>query len=118
MTMIRTALALAATVLLTPGVGAEEPHPHHFAPDVNAFHAVLAPVWHAPAGEMRLKQACAKAPRLETLARRIRSTDAKALLAATTRMKAQCRTAPTLVEPRLGEVHDAFHDLIGHKPQA
>lgn len=96
--------------------GAEEPGRHHhaFSQDVAAFHGVLAPVWHRPAGPGRAKAACAKAGKMLHLAREIRSGDASALVSTSAALQQACRRDKPQVEARLTEVHDAFHGLIEH----
>lgn len=91
---------------------AEEHHHHHFAKDVDAFHAVLAPVWHARPGPERLPNACAKVDELGRLATAIRSTDASKLVASITTMKAACQGKGD-VDGAFYDVHEAFHHLIG-----
>lgn len=107
---------LAATLLAGSAFAAEPPehHPHHhaFAQDVDAFHAALAPLWHARPGKERTRNACAKAADLETLAGNIRSADAKPLLGSIAAFKKQCQTSPGKVDAAFSDVHDAFHHLI------
>lgn len=89
-----------------------EGHHHSFPRDVDAFHAVLAPLWHQPAGIGRLQEACAQAPKLEGVARQIRSRNAEALVTAIANLKTRCQSAPDDAEAALTAVHDAFHGLI------
>lgn len=106
----------AAATLALGGAVAQEHHHHRFAPDVDAFHAVLAPVWHAKPGKPRLRDACAKAGRMETLAGDIRSTDAVGLRAAIATLKTTCKAKPADVAGALHDVHEAFHRLIEAAP--
>lgn len=113
-TPIAKTLLIAATPLLFgSAIAQEHRHHHHFAPDVDAFHAVLAPVWHANPGPKRAQDACAKAGRMAALAEDIRSADAAALRTAITALKTTCETKPAEVDSALHDVHEAFHDLIG-----
>lgn len=110
-------IALFAAALLSGGAFAAEPpghHAHHhaFAPDVDAFHAVLAPLWHARPGKERSRNTCAQVGQLETLAGNIRSADAKPLLGSIAVLKKQCRTAPGNIDAAFFDVHEAFHRLI------
>lgn len=108
----RMLIAVAAVQWLGVAV-AQEPHAHHrFAPDVDAFHAVLAPVWHARPGKERSRDACAKASRMEVLANDIRSADASALRASVAALMGKCKGKPRDVDGALHDVHEAFHRLI------
>lgn len=111
-----TLLALAATLPLGTALAQEHHHHHRFAPDIDAFHAVLAPVWHAQPGEARAQDACAKAGRMASLAADIRSTDAAALRTAIAALQATCAGKPAGVDGALYEVHEEFHRLIEHRP--
>lgn len=107
-----TLLAAAATLWLGAAAAQGQRHHHEFAPDVDAFHAVLAPVWHARPGKQRSRDACAKAGRMETLVSEIRSADAAALRDAIAALKTTCKTKPADVDGALHDVHEAFHRLI------
>ncbi|NTV68656.1 MAG: hypothetical protein HGA71_00780 [Azonexaceae bacterium] len=99
-------------------VAAEEAHHphHHMARDVDAFHAVLAPVWHARPGPERSRNACAKAPEMAALAGKIRSTDASALNASMSVLSKVCQDGKGEIDASLFDVHEAFHRLIDGKP--
>lgn len=110
-------VAIAATLFAGSAV-AENPHEkhtHHFAKDVDAFHAALAPLWHARAGKKRSQNACAQAGKLEALAKDIHSGDAKMLVASIVDLKAQCQANPGNIDATFSEVHEAFHRLIEPK---
>lgn len=92
---------------------AEDHHHHHFSKDVDAFHSVLAPVWHARPGPERLPNACAKVDELGRLASDIRSTDATKLVASIATMKTACQGKQGDVDGAFHDVHEAFHHLIG-----
>lgn len=92
---------------------ADDHHHHHFAKDIEAFHAVLAPVWHARPGPERLPNACAKVDELGRLASDIRSSDAAKLVASIATMKTACQGKPGDVDGAFRDVHEAFHQLIG-----
>lgn len=92
-----------------------ERHMHRFARDIDAFHAALAPLWHAPAGKERAQNVCAQAPKLEILAKEVHSGDAKPLLASVTALKAQCQANPADIDAAFSQVHDAFHHLVAHQ---
>jgi type IV secretory pathway TrbL component len=109
-------VVIAAT-LLAGSAGAEgqhEGHAHHLAKEVDAFHAALAPLWHAPAGRERSRQVCAQAPKLASLAQAIRSGDSKPLLASLVALKAQCQANPADIDGVFSDVHEAFHRLAEH----
>lgn len=113
-----TRIALIAAALLMGGSALAEDkraqHPHAFAKDVDALHAALAPLWHAPPGKERARNVCAQAERLEGLSRDIRSGDTKAMLASLAGLKAQCVANPAEIDAVFAKVHDAFHDLAEH----
>ena len=94
-------------------------HMHHnFAKDVDAFHAVLAPIWHARPGPARTQDACAKAGEMARLANEIRSKDASQLVASITVLKAKCGNEKGNVDGAFHDVHEAFHHLIDMRPAA
>jgi hypothetical protein len=89
-----------------------ENHSHAFPKDIDAFHATLAPLWHAQAGKQRSESVCAQAGKLESLASEIRKADTKALVASVTALKAQCKASPTNIDSAFSDVHDAFHRVM------
>lgn len=109
-------LAVCSALLVTAALAESQGHNHHhhhdFPKDVEAFHAVLAPVWHARPGKQRLLDACTKAPEMETLAKNIQSADAKPLVATIQTLKAKCKSKPGDVDAAFFDVHEAFHHLI------
>ncbi len=108
----KTLLAAAAIQWCSAAVAQEHRHHHEFPPDVDAFHAVLVPVWHARPGKERSRDACAKAGRMETLAKDIRSANAAALRDTVAALKATCKNKPADVDGALHDVHEAFHRII------
>ena len=108
------ALALSVALGAVVQVHASDEHKHKLAPDVDAFHNLLAPLWHTPAGAQRAVLACAKAAQLAALARQIRSSDAQALVQATDGFEQTCRTKPADTDASFTQLHDAFHRLIEH----
>ena len=119
MPKIYTKLIVAIVAVLFAGsaIGEEkgEKHKHNFAKDVDALHAVLAPLWHARPGKERSQNVCAQAHKLESLAKEIHSGDAKALLVSIAALKAQCQASPSDIDAAFSQVHDAFHHLAEHK---
>lgn len=109
-----SAVVAAALFCFCAVATANEPHHAHegMAADVDAFHAVLAPVWHARPGKARTQNACAKAREMGRLARDIRSRDAKALAASVGQLEAACGKRGGDVDGALFDVHEAFHRLI------
>jgi hypothetical protein len=107
-------IAVIVTTLMVGSAIAEEQHEDHahsFAKDVDAFHAALAPLWHARPGKERSQNVCAQAGKLESLATDIHNGNTKPLLASITALKAQCQTSPTKIDAAFAEVHEAFHRL-------
>lgn len=108
-------IAVVLAALWAGGAAAQgfrEPHPHDFAKDVDAFHSILAPVWHMPLGKERSRRACAQADNLQAAAGAIRSADATQLSGAVSAFKAQCQGNPAQVDAAFAQVHDAFHHLM------
>ena len=112
-------LLLTATTALWFGTATADEHGHahpSFAPDVDAFHSVLAPIWHARPGKARLRDACAQADEMGKRAGAIRSADASALIAAVTRLQVTCKSQPAGIDSAFFDVHEAFHGLIDAHP--
>lgn len=112
---IQLSVACVMGSLLGAAIADEHHHMHRFPKDVDAFHAVLAPIWHSAPGKERLQAACAKANEMEGLAKRIRSTDATELLGSVGVLKTKCQGEQGVVEAAFGDVHEAFHHLIEPK---
>lgn len=110
-------LLVVATFLGGSALADEHGHMHHkFPKDIDAFHAVLAPVWHARPGPERTQDACAKAGEMARLANEIRSTDASQLVASISGLKSKCGSYKGEVDVALYDVHEAFHHLIDMRP--
>jgi hypothetical protein len=107
-------VVIAAALLTATSMAQDnhENHAHDFSRDVDAFHAVLAPLWHSRQGKERSRQVCAQAQKLENLANGIHSGDAKKLLASIAALRAQCQARPTDIDASFSDVHEAFHCLI------
>jgi len=115
----RTILVVAMAVGIGAAVADEHGHAHpHFAPDVDAFHSLLAPIWHARPGKARTREACAKAGEMAKSAGEIRSTDASALVASIGRLQTACKGKPAGIDGAFHDVHEAFHQLIDAHPPA
>lgn len=115
----RMFLAVTTVLWVSGAVAENDAHPHHHFPkDIDAFHALLAPIWHARPGKERSQNACAQAAGMEEGAKAIRSTDATRLVASITVLKAKCDGDLAGVDAALFEVHEAFHKLIDAKPLA
>ena len=107
---LAAASALCINAALAEGPG--QKHHHDFPKDIDAFHALLAPIWHARPGKERSQNACAKAPEMERLAKDIHSADAKPLVASITTLKSKCKGKLADVDAAFFDVHEAFHQLI------
>lgn len=113
----RTILVGAMAFGFGAALADEHGHTHpHFAPDVDAFHSLLAPIWYARPGKARSREACAKAGEMANSAGQIRSADATALLASIGRLQATCKGKPAGVDAAFFDVHEAFHQLIDAHP--
>ena len=110
-------IVIAAALLVGSAVAEDkhEEHSHSFAQDVDAFHAALAPLWHAPAGNERSKDVCEKAQGLDKLARAIHSGNAKPLLASIGALKTKCQANAADIDGAFAQVHEAFHSLAEPK---
>lgn len=105
--------ATFAALLASSAVAADrhEEHRHAFAKDVDAFHAALAPLWHARPGPERARNVCAQARQLAGLAAEIRSGDAKILVASVAALQQRCQANPADIDTVFADVHQAFHHL-------
>ena len=110
-------LVTAFAVIASGHALADEPghQRHKLAKDLDAFHALLAPVWHARPGPERLKNACTKADDMARLASEIYSTDASKLVSSVSALRTSCQNKGD-VDGALYDVHEAFHHLIDAKP--
>lgn len=116
--LARTLPLFAITLLSLPALASDqhEKHEHaNSAKDVAAYHAVLAPLWHAPANPARIENACKQAANLEKLALDIKSTNAAALQEVSTLFKEKCQSNPQEAGAVFGKLHDAFHHVSEHK---
>lgn len=113
-------VAVMAASMIGGAIAAEpQGHRHHqFPKDIDAFHSVLAPVWHAAPGKARNRNVCNKVSQMERLSKDIGSTDASALQASVATLKKQCQTRKGDVEGALFDVHEEFHHLIEPKQGA
>lgn len=115
----RTVLAVATALWVSGALAENHGHHHQALPkDVDTFHALLAPVWHARPGMERSRNACAQAAAMEKSARDIRSSDATKLVASVAALKAKCEGNLADVDAALYDVHEAFHALIEARPPA
>jgi hypothetical protein len=99
----------------------EEEHHGVGVAEIDSFHETLAPVWHAPAGAERTKNACASVPTMKDQAAAIVGRaradhagwegNANALAGAVGTMGEAC-TANVDVDARFSAVHDAYHALL------
>jgi hypothetical protein len=107
-------ICCAVAVLFSGATLADEHgHAHHnFTNDIDAFHAVLAPVWHARPSLERTANACAKTSEMTNLASEIKSRDASQLIASLAALKTKCEEGKSDVDGALYDVHEAFHRLI------
>ena len=108
---------LAGLALLAGAARADDghgKHGHDFPKDVDALHAVIAPLWHSPSGADRSRQTCRQVATMERLANEVRSADARPIGKAIAELKARCKTSPRDIDAEFVKVHDAFHDLAGH----
>jgi hypothetical protein len=110
----RMVLAASSALWVTAALAENPGHQHHhdFPKDVDAFHAVLAPIWHARPGKERSRNACAKAADMKKLATAIQSSDATPLVATISALQGKCKGKLADVDAAFFDVHEAFHHLI------
>jgi len=111
---IKLILSIASVLFAGVAIG-EDKHMHQFSKDVDAFHAVLAPLWHAQPGNERSQNVCSHAQKMENLAKEIHSGDSEMLRASLAALKIRCETNPSDIDAVFSDVHEAFHHLIMHK---
>ena len=110
------------------GVG--EPHDmeeeHHGVgiAEIDSFHDTLAPIWHAPGGDARRKQACDAVPTMKeqsvAAVGRARTDhaawegNANALVTAVGKLADACagKSFATPFDDSFAQVHDAYHALM------
>jgi hypothetical protein len=112
-----TSLAFASAFIAVTAFAEDHPkhkEGHKLAKDVDAFHAVLSPLWHTPKGTERTNSICAQTTVLENLAKAITSTDAKKLQSSITVLKGKCQANPLDVDTVFSNVHDEFHHIEKH----
>jgi hypothetical protein len=114
-----TLTSLAFVSVLLSGTANSEEHSKHkddhkLAKDVDAFHSVLSPLWHAAKGKERTANICSRTAELENLSKGIQSTDARKLQASIAALKEKCRTNPLDIEAVFSSVHDEFHHIEKH----
>jgi hypothetical protein len=109
-----TSIVAVALALWVGGANADdhERMHRHLPKDIDAFHSLLAPLWHARPGQERLRNACAQATEMETLAKNIQSADAAPLASAVSAFKGKCQANANDLDAALFDVHEAFHRLI------
>lgn len=112
-----TSLTFVLVLLSAPAISGERSkykEEHASAKDVDAFHSVLSPLWHAQKGKERTTNICVKTSELENLAKNILSTDAKKLQASIAVLKEKCQTSLHDVDRVFSSVHDEFHQIEEH----
>lgn len=104
----------------------EEPGEKAMPAELEPFHDVLAPRWHAEKGPKRMEDTCAAVPELQKDADALakvtppRSTHAdtwttgtKALVEAVAALDKTCKASDaTAFEPAFEKVHESFHTLL------
>jgi hypothetical protein len=90
--------------------GAQQPAPAAPASAVDAFHDVLAPLWHSPDSRERTEKTCAAVPALEARAQDVGDAP---LVEAVQALAAECTGDRAAFKTKLAAVHDAFHAVPG-----
>lgn len=107
-------------------------HEHGFEGPVDEFHAMMAPLWHAPVGEARTTDTCAAVGDMIAKAEAITAADApeaasdadawrtsgEALVAAAKKLESTCQAGPDGFDGAFEALHEAFHGLValvGHQ---
>lgn len=86
-------------------------HDHEFVGDVQAFHEVLSPLWHATANEMRKRNTCNAIPSMQTMASQMKYPSANALVQAIDNLQKTCSDKLTQFDASFVHVHDLFHKV-------
>jgi hypothetical protein len=73
---------------------------------IDAFHEVLAPLWHSPESPERTAKTCEAVPSLEAKAQDVGDAG---LVEAVHALGAECAGDRQAFQPRFATVHDAFH---------
>jgi hypothetical protein len=73
---------------------------------IDAFHDVLAPLWHSPESGERTDRTCAAVPTLETRAQDVGDAT---LVETVQALAAECTGDRAAFKPKFAAVHDAFH---------
>ncbi len=105
---------LTMTLLLSTSLMAEE-HKHDFNQDVDAFHTVLAPLWHAKADAKRQQDTCAALPSMQTMADKMHYPSAAKLSASIVALQKQCGGELSAFNGGFSQLHDAFHLVAKEK---
>lgn len=82
------------------------PPPASAKASIDAFHDVLAPLWHSPESAERTDKTCAAVPTLEARAQDVGDAP---LVEAVQALAAECTGDRAAFKPKLAAVHDAFH---------
>ncbi|HTJ45021.1 MAG TPA: hypothetical protein VL463_23095 [Kofleriaceae bacterium] len=90
--------------------------------EIDTFHETLAPVWHAPEGDQRHKDACAAVPKMKEQAAAIVGRaradhagwegNANALVTAVDKLGESCAGTGDGFDEKFSAVHDAYHALM------
>ena len=96
----------------------DEEHKKIAGGPLDAFHDVLAPLWHAPDGPTRTTQTCATVPSFKERAAAAASLDGGADLVASVGALEKACDAPGRPDfkARFSAVHDAFHHAVEKLP--
>jgi hypothetical protein len=99
---------------------------HKMTPELTAFHDVMAPLWHAEAGDKRMKETCGSVGKFEMNAESVKkasaptgvdamtwSTAATKLGTDVAALKDKCTaTDAAAFEPAFANVHNSFHGMM------
>lgn len=123
----------SASPATTPPPAAAEPAAatagddhHRLTPELDAFHGLLSPLWHAPAGDARRKDTCAAVPDFKTRAAAVKAAAAPAkadpaawasaggeLEGAVAGLATACAGSdPAAFDPAFEAVHTRFHHAM------
>ena len=76
---------------------------------IDAFHEILAPLWHSAESPERTAKTCAAVPAMETKAQDVGDAP---LVEAVHALGAECAGDQKAFQPKLAEVHTAFHSAM------
>lgn len=102
-------LFLGLLSLCVHSIASAEEHDHHFVADIQSFHDVLSPLWHADVSSKRQADTCAAIPQMRAAAQKMTYAAAPDLVESLNNLQKFCRADPKTFNASFHLVHEAFH---------